>query len=573
MATLKHINSKNADYGAAEQYLLFEHDEFTMKPVLDETGRLIPREDYRLSTLNCGGEDFAVACMRANLRYGKNQRREDVKSHHYIISFDPRDGPDNGLTVDRAQELGEQFCKEHFPGHQALVCTHPDGHNHSGNIHVHIVINSLRIEEVPFLPYMDRPADTKAGCKHRCTDAALRYFKSEVMEMCHREGLYQIDLLNGSKNRVTDREYWAQKKGQAALDKQNAPSSSQSPLHSVSAYGETSVRSLAPPLPTQPAPLGLRGGPDVLPTKFETNKEKLRQTIRAALSAATSFEDFSSLLLREGVTVKESRGRLSYLTPDRTKPITARKLGDDFDRAAVFAVLEQNAARATEKAAAIPEYPRHGKTGIQPTKVPQTAPKQDGVQRLVDIEKKLAEGKGRGYEHWAKIHNLKQAAKTLNVYQQYGFTSPEQLEAAVDTAYQEMRQTSGKLKTLETKLQGKKELQRQVLAYAKTKPTREGLRAQKSEKARAAYRQANESDFIIAEAAARYFKAHSITKLPARKALQAEIEQLISEKDGLYNTYHEQKQRFKELQTVKRNIDQILRREEPHRRKEQSHER
>ena len=102
MATLKHINSKNADYGAAEQYLLFEHDEFTMKPVLDETGRLIPREDYRLSTLNCDGEDFAVACMRANLRYQKNQRREDVKSHHYIISFDPRDGPDNGLTVDRA---------------------------------------------------------------------------------------------------------------------------------------------------------------------------------------------------------------------------------------------------------------------------------------------------------------------------------------------------------------------------------------------------------------------------------------------------------------------------------------
>ena len=541
MATLKHLGSKNADYGAAEQYLLFEHDEFTMKPVLDENGRLIPREDYRLSTLNCGGEDFAVACMRSNLRYEKNQRREDVKSHHYIISFDPRDGPDNGLTVDRAQALGEQFCKEHFPGHQALVCTHPDGHNHSGNIHVHIVINSLRIEEVPFLPYMDRPADTKAGCKHRCTDAALRYFKSEVMEMCHREGLYQIDLLNGSKNRVTDREYWAQKKGQAALDRQNAPM--------------------------------IAGGITPRQTKFETNKEKLRQTIRAALSAAASFEDFSSLLLREGVAVKESRGRLSYLTPDRTKPITARKLGDDFDRAAVLAVLEQNAARATEKAAAILEYPRRGKTGIQPTKTQKTAPKQDGVQRLVDIEKKLVEGKGRGYEHWATMHNLKQMAATLNVYQEYGFTSPEQLEAAVDTAYQEMRQTSGELKALETKLQGKKELQQQVLAYAQTKPARDGLKAQKSEKARAAYRQAHESDFIIADAAARYFKAHGITKLPARKALQAEIEQLISEKDGLYNTYHEQKQRFTELQTVKRNIDQILRREEPHRRKEQSHER
>ena len=541
MATLKHLGSKNADYGAAEQYLLFEHDEFTMKPVLDETGRLIPREDYRLSTLNCDGEDFAVACMRANLRYQKNQRREDVKSHHYIISFDPRDGPDNGLTVDRAQALGEQFCKEHFPGHQALVCTHPDGHNHSGNIHVHIVINSLRIEEVPFLPYMDRPADTKAGCKHRCTDAALRYFKSEVMEMCHREGLYQIDLLNGSKNRVTDREYWAQKKGQAALDKQNAPM--------------------------------IAGGITPRQTKFETNKEKLRQTIRKALATAASFDEFSSLLLREGVTVKESRGRLSYLTPDRTKPITARKLGDDFDRAAVFAVLEQNAARAAEAPARSPDPPRTIKDRLQVARAEIAAPKQDGVQRLVDIEQKMAEGKGRGYERWAKIHNLKQAAKTLSVYQQYGFTSPEQLEAAVDTAYQKMRQTSGELKALETKLQGKKKLQRQVLAYAQTKAARDGLRAQKSEKARAAYRQAHESDFIIADAAARYFKAHGITKLPARKALQAEIEQLISEKDGLYNTYHEQKQRFKELQTVKRNIDQILRREEPHRRKEQSHER
>ena len=541
MATFKHISSKNADYGAAEQYLTFEHDEFTMKPTLDGNGRLIPRDDYRISSLNCGGEDFAIACMRSNLKYGKNQKREDVKSHHYIISFDPRDAQDNGLTVDKAQELGERYCKEHFPGHQALICTHPDGHNHSGNIHVHIVINSLRIEEVPLLPYMDRPADTKAGCKHRCTDAAMEYFKAEVMEMCHRENLYQIDLLNGSKNRVTDREYWAQKKGQAALDKQNAPM--------------------------------IAGGITPRQTKFETNKEKLRQTIGQALATAASFDEFSSLLLREGVTVKESRGRLSYLTPDRTKPITARKLGDDFDRAAVFAVLEQNAARATEKAAAIPEYPRHGKTGIQPTKSPQTAPKQDGVQQLVDIEQKMAEGKGRGYERWATMHNLKQMAATLNVYQEYGFTSPEQLEAAVDTAYQEMRQTSGELKALETKLQGKKELQQQVLAYAKTKPARDGLWAQKSQKARDAYRQANESDFIIAEAAARYFKAHGITKLPARKALQAEIEQLISEKDGLYNTYHEQKQRFKELQTVKRNIDQILRRNEPHRRKEQSHER
>ena len=222
LATFKHISSKNADYSAAEAYLTFEHDEFTMKPTLDENGRLIPRRNYHISTLNCGDEDFAIACLRANLRYGKNQKREDVKSHHYIISFDPKDVPDHGLTVDRAQQLGEEFCRNHFPGHQAIVCTHPDGHNGSGNVHVHIVINSLRIMEISFMPHMDRPCDTQPGMKHRCTNAAMEYFRAEVMEMCHDAGLYQIDLLNGSKTRVTEREYWAKKKGQLALDEENA---------------------------------------------------------------------------------------------------------------------------------------------------------------------------------------------------------------------------------------------------------------------------------------------------------------------------------------------------------------
>ena len=542
MAILKHFSSKNADYGAAEKYLLFQHDEFTMKPVLDETGRLIPREDYRISSLNCGGDDFAVACMRANLRYGKNQKREDVKSHHYIISFDPRDGTDNGLTPDRAQALGEEFCREHFPGHQALVCTHPDGHNGSGNIHVHIVINSLRIAEVPFLPYMERPADTREGCKHRCTDTALRHFKAEVMEMCHREGLYQIDLLNGSKNRITDREYRAQKKGQLALDKINAPM--------------------------------LADGIAPRQTKFETDKEKLRRTIRQALFHASSFDEFSSLLLREGVTVKESRGRLSYLSPDRTKPITARKLGDDFDKAAVLALLTQNAHRAAEQTTAIPEYPATVKEPLQREKTVKTAPNHDSIQRMIDIEAKKAEGKGRGYERWATLHNLKQAAASLAVYEQSGFSSLEELEAALTEAHTGLQDTTAKLKALERTLSGKKELRRQILAFAKTKPVREGLKAQKSDKARQAYREQHESDFIIADAAARYFKEQGYTKkLPARKDLQAEIEQLTTEKNVLYCQYREKKERVRQLQTVKGNIDQLLRRSEPQRRKEQSHER
>ena len=532
MATFKHISSKNADYGAAEQYLTFEHDEFTMKPTLDGNGQIIPRTGYRISSLNCGGEDFAIACMRSNLKYGKNQKREDVKSHHYIISFDPRDAADNGLSVDRAQQLGEQFCKEHFPGHQALVCTHPDGHNHSGNIHVHIVINSLRIAEVPLLPYMERPADTREGCKHRCTDAAMEYFKAEVMEMCHRENLYQIDLLHGSKNRVTEREYWAKRKGQAALDKENS---------ALAAKGE-------PPKPT----------------KFETDKEKLRGTIRTALSSALSFEDFSGKLLQQGVTVKESRGRLSYLTPDRTKPITARKLGDDFDRAAVLEALTlnaQNAARAAEKPLPTQEYPRSIKDRLQRNKAAINAPKNDNVQHMVDREAKRAEGKGIGYDRWAAVHNLKQMAATMSIYEESGFSSPEELEAALAAASAELSSVHAELKAVESTLREKKDLQKQLLAYIKTKPARDGLKAQKTEKARKNYREQHESDFIIAEAATRFFKAQGIQKLPASKTLQAEIEQLMREKNSLYNEYREKREKTKELQTVKGNIEQILRRE------------
>ena len=526
MATFKHISSKNADYGAAEQYLTFEHDEFTMKPTLDENGRLMLREDYRIATLNCGDEDFAVACMRSNLRYGKNQKREDVKSHHYIISFDPRDAVDNGLTVDRAQALGEEFCRKQFPGHQAIVCTHPDGHNHSGNIHVHIVINSLRIYEVPLLPYMDRPADTREGCKHRCTNAAMEYFKSEVMEMCHREGLYQIDLLNGSKERITEREYWAAKKGQLALDKENA------------------VREAA--------------GQPTKPTKFETDKAKLRRTIRQALSQATSFDEFSSLLLREGVTVKESRGRLSYLTPDRTKPITARKLGDDFDKAAVLALLTQNAHRAAEQTTAIPEYPHTQKERLREEKTAKTAPADNTLQRMVDREAKRAEGKGVGYDRWASLHNLKQMAATHNFLMENELLDLDKLDAAVESSRKALSEARESLRGIEQSISDKKSLRKVVNDYRRTRPTIDAHKKLSGRKAEN-YRQSHEAEFIIYEAALRQLKVLAPgKKLPATSKLNTEIEALISEKNAAYNTYRTAKAEYEQLATAKRNAEQIL---------------
>ena len=463
MATIKHIGSKNADYGGAEKYLTFCHDEFTMKPTLDENGRLIPRENYLFQTVNCE-DDFALSCIRANQQYGKNNTADEIKSHHYIISFDPRDTADHGLTVDKAQALGMEYCKKAFPSHQAIVCTHEDGHNQSGNIHVHIVINSIRIAEVERKPYMDRQCDTQAGAKHRCTASAFRYFRSEVMEMCHGAGLYQIDLLGGRKERVTEREYWAGRKGQAQLDKRNE---------------EMKAKGLTPRT-----------------SKFETDMAKLRTSIRSALSSATSIDDFSKKLLEQGIALKESRGRFSYLTPDRTKPITARRLGDDFDKAAILAALEQHKQQAVTKKPI-------------PTKKPsitEQLKQHQAIGRVVDIEAKRAEGKGKGYENWAKIHNLKEQAKSWNFLTQQGFNTPEELAKALATVTDEYDTARSQLKAAEKALADKKELGKALGDYHRTKPVIDQGKTLKPRK-QEDYHRKHEGDYIIHEAAKRKLKA------------------------------------------------------------------
>ncbi len=505
LATIKHIASKNADYGNAELYLTFRHDEFSMKPVLDETGHYVPRESYLYETLLCGDDDFAIACMKANLAYSKNSHRGDIKSHHYIISFDPRDAADNGLTMERAQELGVKFCKTHFPGHQAIVCTHPDGHNQSGNIHCHIVINSLRIEDVPFLPYMDRPCDTKAGMKHRCTAAALRYLRSEVMEMCHREGLYQIDLLNGRKDRVTEREYWAKRHGQEELDK-----------------GNESI-------------VGV-GGSEIRQTKFETDKEKLRNQIRAALEKAKTFEEFSLLLSEMGITVKESRGRFSYLTADRSKPITSRKLGDDFSKEAVLAQLQKNAVRSVSPVAKTPVKSR------------------PRISRIIDIEAKKAEGKGAGYERWAKTFNLKQTAAALVLYREHGFESPEELDRAIEAAHAAFSESTDRLKAVESTLREKQDLRRHLQAYRAAKEVYAEYQAIRDPKKREAFYEAHRAPLMLREAAQKYFREHGIHHLLKIKELNEEIAAMVSEKNEHYNARREASVREKELRTIQANI-------------------
>ena len=203
MAIVKHIKSRNANYSAAINYLLFEHDEKTGKKIVDESGRSIMRKEFYMDGLNCDPMSFDKECELTNAHFHKNKKRADIKSHHYIISYDPADVTENGLTGERAQAISLELAKQMFPGYQALVVTHTDGHNESGNIHTHIVINSVRKTAVERQPYMDKPHEEATGYKHRSTDKFMNTFKKTVMDRCQQEGLHQIDLLAPAERKIT----------------------------------------------------------------------------------------------------------------------------------------------------------------------------------------------------------------------------------------------------------------------------------------------------------------------------------------------------------------------------------
>ena len=512
MATLKHISSKNSNYTAIEAYLVYQHDEFTGKQLLDEHGKPKLRESYLLDTLECGDFSFATACLLANRKYGKNTQHGDIKSHQYIISFDPRDAADNGLTMEKAQALGLQFCKDNFPGHPAIVCTHPDGHNHSGNIHVHIVIGSIRTREVERKPYMQKPRDWLEGMKHSSTAQTMRHLRVEVMELCEGAGLYQIDLLNGSKERVSEAEYWARRRGQLKLDRENA---------ALTAAGQP---------PKQ--------------KKFETAKETLRKQISDVLDTAMSFEDFSDRLLQQyGIAVKESRGCLSYLPAGRTKFIRAKHLGDKFDKAAVLATLQANAERE-----------------------PKAQFKQDTIGKLIDIQSRMTEGKGIGYKRWLTKHNLKVMAQTVKLLQEKGLTDEDALDQRITELDTKFHESLAVVKDLETRMADNQKLRSHAADYKQYRPLAQKL---KTVKHPAVFEEQHRAELTAYRTAAAYLKANNITKLPSPNKLEAEYCALASEKAQFYEQYKEAKIELLKLKDAKQNVALFFREDE----RTQHHER
>ena len=524
MAILKHIASKNADYGEAQRYLMFQYNEDTMKPILDEDGRLIPRDEYYLDGINCDPFSFDMECKELNAQYNKNHSFDEIKSHHYILSFDPRDMTENGLTGERAQQLGLEYAQNNFPGHQALVCTHTDGHNESGNIHVHIVINSLRKYDVDRQDFMERPCDSCAGYKHHLTKDYLSYLKQDVMNLCLREHLHQVDLLSPAEKKVNDREYHARRRGQKKMDKLN---------QKMLADG-------------------------ILPrkTKFETQKDFLRSAIEETAASSHSLEEFQKLLKEKYlISFKTSRGRFSYLHPERGKYITGRSLGSHYEKEYLLSQWEK---KAMQKQALFSEQKSSEDTSwnSMQNNLPAFVFIKSNLKLVVDLQNCVKAQQSSAYARKVKLSNLQQMAKTVAYIQEHGYDTEEDLEKASEEAETQTANMRKALRSTEDKLRQVNEQIHYTGQYLANKSIyRQFINSTNKTK----FRQEHQTEITLYETARKILKGYSADgKLPSMKLLKVEKGNLTALKNSQYEAYQNLRKYEKELHTVQTNIDTFL---------------
>ena len=533
MAVIKHIASKNADYGESERYLIFQHNEYTQKPILDDEGHMILRDEYYLDGLNCDPFTFASECQELNSYYHKNKNFNEIKSHHYIISFDPKDREECGLTGERAQQLGLTFAKKNFPGHQALVCTHTDGHNESGNIHVHIVINSLRKYDVPQEPYMEFDCDSKAGYKHHLSTAYLAHLKQDVMDMCQKEGLHQVDLLSPAERKITEKEYWAQRRGQETLDKLNQKM--------------------------------LEDGITPKETRYQTEKQFLRDAIDDAASTAKSPEEFAQILDKKyHIIFKISRNRYSYLHPGRKKYITGRNLGTRYEEDFLLQTFKENAKSLSDRKMKIEEpqvtaTTKDLQTALSPDAsdipVPFIFIKSD-LRLVIDLQTCIKAQQSEAYAQKVKLSNLKQMAQTVAYIQEHGYNSLEDFHTALDQASDQASAARKSLKDTEQQLKDVNEQIHFTGQYLAYKNVYADYRKSRNKNK---FYEEHRAELSLYDTALRTLKEKSAgNKLPSKKALYAEKDQLIELQDSQREDFSNRRDYERELRTVSANIDMIL---------------
>ena len=505
MAILKHIASKSSNYGAALEYLIFKHDELRKTPILDQNGNRIMRDEFYLDGLNCEPYSFDAVCQQLNREYQKNKNKNEIKSHHYIISFDPRDSTENCLTGKRAQELALEYAKANFPGHQALVCTHMDGHNGSGNIHVHIVINSLRKLDVPPRPFMERPIDCKAGYKHHVTNEYLKHLQKSLMDLCRREFLHQVDLLSPSRTGVTEAEYWAQRR----LDEKK---------QKIEMEGFT---------------------PN--PTKFQTQKQLIRDAVAAAREKAISYEDFQDILQDEyDVFVKTQRGRYSYLPPERNKFISERSLGESCKRECLEGFFVQNAEKNLQ-------YKE------EPILIFTTRTR---LRLVVDLQENVKAQENLAYALKVKISNLQKMAETLVWVQENNINDLTELNDLCKTARANAQAAYERLSQAEDELYKTNEQIHYAGQYLSTKEVQQQFAKAIFKKK---FRAEHSKELDAYAESVKYFREENDGKLPSLKSLKKRKEELTKEIAERKKAYAPLREESRRLEIASDNVYSIFR--------------
>ena len=276
--------------------------------------------------------------------------------------------------------------------------------------------------------------------------------------------------------------------------------------------------------------------------KEKSAKAKLKLAVDTLIPQVSDFEELLSRLQVAGYEIK--RGKyVSCLVPGQERYTRLKTLGADYTEEAIKERIEGRRTRAAK------------------------APSADrGVSLLIDIQNSINAAQSRGYEQWAKIHNLKQAAKAMNFLTEHKIEQYADLTAKIVEIQAESEQTADILKGVEKRLSDMALLIKNVSTFQKTKSAYDAYRKARNKES---YRATHERDIILHEAAAKALKTTGVSKLPNLDTLQAEYEKLQAQKEALYADYGKLKKQVREYDVIKQNIDGILRQEkEPEREKE-----
>jgi len=271
--------------------------------------------------------------------------------------------------------------------------------------------------------------------------------------------------------------------------------------------------------------------------KKPTKADELQQFIDSVLEKKPrDFDEFIKILVDSGCKVNQKRRKhISLIMPGHKKPIRLSSLSDEYAEAA----LKQRIS---------------GKRVVPPTMQTLTGPPAK-LNLLIDIENSLKAKDSPGYEQWAKIFNLKQAAQTLIFLQENNISDIDTLRVAAQKAKDDFNDTQGHIHATDARLKEIAVLQKHIGTYIKTRDIYTQYRkAGYSKKFLAKHREQIEAH----KAAKNFFNGLNLTKLPTMKMLQTEYASLIARKKKLYSGYHTQREFMQNILLAKQNTEMLL---------------